>query len=256
MPAYPEDPALLEQALGFTFSDRGLLIQALVHRSYHHEHPDETVLSNERLEFLGDAVLGMVIAQHLYHRYPEMSEGAMTSVRAAVVKTPTLARLGADLCLGDYMLMSKGEEAGGGRRRPAVLACAYEALLGAMLIDRGLDDTRRFIIARFEPIVATVVRDRQFKDDKTLLQEAVQGLLGITPRYTVVDTSGPDHEPLFTVQVNVENTVLGRGVGHNKREAEQLAAAEGLTKLDRMLRRGTDGDLSGAEGDISDVEAP
>ncbi len=237
MPAYPEDPQSLEHQLGFTFRDRGLLIQALVHRSYLHEHPETVILSNERLEFLGDAVLGLVIAEHLYHRYPEKNEGALTSIRAAVVKTPTLAQIAASLRLGDYLLMSKGEEQGGGRTRPAVLACAFEALLGAMLIDRGLDETRRFIIPRFDTIVADVVRERLDKDDKSNLQEAVQGLVGVTPHYTLVSTTGPDHEPLFTVEVSVGGEVLGRGVGRSKREAEQLAAAEGLTRLDRMLQQ-------------------
>jgi len=244
MPVYPEDPGQLEQTLGLTFSDRGLLIQALVHRSYQHEHPGAVMPSNERIEFLGDAVLGLVIAEHLYHRYPELKEGEMTSVRAAVVKTPTLARLAADVKLGDYLMMSKGEESGGGRSRPAVLACAYEALLGAMLIDRGLDETRRFIIAHFEPVIAPIVRDKLDKDDKTNLQEQVQGLLGITPRYAIVATSGTQHEPLFTVEVSVGGQVLGTGVGRNKREAEQLAAAEGLTRIDEMLKQRANQDIS------------
>jgi ribonuclease III len=229
---YPESPERLEAALGFTFRDRGLLMEALVHRSYLHEHPDSALPANERLEFLGDAVLGLVIAEHIFHRYPEKREGVLTSIRAAVVKTPTLARMAAALHLGDYVLMSKGEEAGGGRTRPAILACSYEALTGAIFIDQGLEATRRFILAQFQTVLADVVRDRLDRDDKSILQESVQGLLGITPAYRIVSTTGSHHEPLFTVEVSVGAQVMGRGVGRNKREAEQIAAAEALTRLD------------------------
>ncbi len=229
--SYPESPGSLERTLGFAFRDRGLLTQALVHRSYLHEHPDSVLPSNERLEFLGDSVLGMVVAEHIYHHYPEMSEGEMTSIRAAVVKTPTLARLSADLHLGNYLLMSRGEEAGGGRSRQAILACAFEALVGALLIDQGLEQTRCFIFQRFDTLLDDVVRDRLDRDDKSILQEMVQGLLGITPTYRIVETSGTHHEPLFTVEVSAGEQVLGRGIGHNKREAEQLAAAEALIRM-------------------------
>jgi ribonuclease-3 len=232
--SYPQNPDRLEQIVGVTFADRGLLIQALVHRSYLHEHPDSALPSNERIEFLGDSVLGFVIAEHIYQRYPEMKEGEMTSLRAAVVKTPTLAHMAAALHLGDYLLMSRGEESGGGRARAAILACAYEALLGAMLIDRGLEATRRFILEQFQPVLDEVVRDRLDRDDKSILQEMVQGLLGITPVYRIVETSGSHHEPLFTVEVSAGDQVMGCGVGHSKREAEQLAAAEALTRVDRF----------------------
>lgn len=227
----PEPPEQLEKTLGLTFSDRGLLIEALVHRSYLHEHPDSALPSNERLEFLGDAVLSLVIAEHIFHRYPEKGEGTLTSIRAAVVKAPALARMAAALRLGDYVLMSRGEEAGGGRSRAAILASSYEALIGAMHIDQGLDATRRFILAQFEPVLAEVVRDRLDRDDKSKLQETVQGLLGITPVYRIVTIAGTHHEPLFTVEVSVGGQVMGRGEGRNKREAEQLAAAEALTRF-------------------------
>lgn len=230
---YPESPEALERRLGLTFHERGLLLQALVHRSYLHEHPESALPSNERLEFLGDAVLGLIVAEHIYHRYPEMSEGEMTSIRAAVVKTPTLARLSADLHLGNYLLMSRGEEAGGGRARQAILACAFEALVGAMLIDQGLEQTRRFVFQRFGTLLDDVVRDRLDLDNKSILQEMVQGLLGITPTYRIVETGGTHHEPLFTVEVSAGEQVLGRGIGHNKREAEQLAAAEALVRMDK-----------------------
>jgi len=229
--AYPQSPDSLEEAIGVRFGDRGLLTQALIHRSYLHEHPDSALPSNERLEFLGDAVLGLVIAEHIYHRYPEMSEGELTSLRAAVVKAPTLARLAGELHLGDYLLMSRGEEAGGGRARTAILASAYEALIGAMLIDRGLEVTRHFIVTQFGPVLEEVVRRRLDRDDKSMLQEVVQGLLGITPVYRVVETSGPDHEPQFVVEVSAGDQVLGRGSGRSKREAEQMAAAEALRNM-------------------------
>jgi ribonuclease III len=235
--SHPESLGSLEEKLGVHFRDQGLLTQALVHRSYQHEHPDSALPSNERLEFLGDAVLGLIVAEHIYHRYPEMEEGALTSIRAAVVKTPTLARLGAELRLGSYMLMSRGEEVGGGRSRPAILACAFEAVTGAMVIDQGLETTQRFIIGRFGPLLDEVVRDRLDRDDKSRLQEFVQGLLGITPTYRIVETSGSHHEPLFTVEVSAGDQVLGHGIGHNKREAEQLAAAEALIRMDKLTAR-------------------
>ena len=228
------DIAELEAALGVVFSDRSLLMQAMVHRSYLHEHPGSAMPSNERLEFLGDAVLGLLIAEHIYHRYPEMNEGAMTSIRAAVVKAPALAQLAAGLRLGDHLLMSRGEEAGGGRTRQANLARAFEALIGAILIDQGLDATRRVTIAQVHETLDEIVRERLDRDDKSLLQELVQGLLGITPTYRIVSTSGPDHEPLFTVEVCAGEQLLGAGSGRSKREAEQVAAAEGLTRMNSM----------------------
>jgi ribonuclease III len=225
------DIAELEAGLGVTFHDRSLLMQAMVHRSYLHEHPDSAMPSNERLEFLGDAVLGFVVAEHIYHRYPEMNEGEMTSIRAAVVKSPALAQLAVGLQLGSYLLMSRGEEAGGGRTRPAILARAFEALIGAMLIDQGLDATRSFTIAQMHEVLGEIVRERLDRDDKSILQELVQGLLGITPTYRIISTSGPDHEPLFTVEVRAGEQILGAGSGRSKREAEQSAAAEGLTRM-------------------------
>lgn len=224
----------LEVVLGVTFRDRSLLMQAMVHRSYLHEHPDSAMPSNERLEFLGDAVLGLIVAEHVYHRYPEMDEGAMTSIRAAVVKAPALAQLAASLHLGDHLLMSRGEEAGGGRTRPTNLARTFEALIGAMLIDQGLDTTRSFTIAQVHETLGEIVRQRLDRDDKSLLQELVQGLLGITPTYRIIGTSGPDHEPLFTAEVRAGEQLLGSGSGRSKREAEQLAAAEGLTRMNGL----------------------
>lgn len=225
----------LEKNIGVTFADRGLLMQALVHRSYLHEHPGSAVQNNERLEFLGDAVLGFVIAEHIYHRYPELSEGGMTSLRAAVVRAQMLAQLADEIHLGEYLLMSRGEESGGGRSRPAILASAFEALLGAMLIDQGFGATRDFIIAQMAGVLDTIVRDRLGHDDKSSLQEVIQGLLGITPSYRIVATTGPDHQPLFTVEVSAGEQVLGSGSGRNKREAEQAAAAEALSRMDRGL---------------------
>jgi len=160
-----------------------------------------------------------------------MSEGDLTSIRAAVVKTATLAQLASNVHLGDYLLMSHGEEISGGRNRPAILACAYEALIGVLLIDQGLEAARHFILTQFAPVLDEVVRNRLDRDNKSILQELVQGLLGITPVYRVVEISGPQHEPLFTVEVSAGEQVLGRGSGRNKREAEQAAAAEALARM-------------------------
>jgi len=222
----------LADALRISFRDPGLLMQALVHRSYLHEHPESVLPSNERLEFLGDAVLGLVIASHLYHRYPEMDEGELTALRAAVVKAATLARVASQLGLGQHILMGKGEESSGGRSRAALLAGAFEALVGAIMIDQGLDAAQDFAIRHLAPILDEIVRAELHRDDKSRLQELTQGLLGLTPTYRVVEVSGPDHDRLFTVEVWSGQQALGRGRGRSKREAEQAAARDALARLE------------------------
>lgn len=223
-----DDLDSLEERIGLSFQDRALLQQALIHRSYLHENPDLVLPSNERLEFLGDAVLSLVAAEHLYQHYPEMSEGDLTALRAALVKSETLAEFGASLSLGNYIAMSKGEEASGGRQRPAILARTFEALIGAIFLDKGLEATREFLLRFLKPALEEVTRLNLDKDFKSRLQELAQGQWHITPHYKTVHVAGPDHARRFTVQVFVGDEMVGEGTGPSKQAAQQAAARAAL----------------------------
>ncbi len=219
----------LEETLGLEFDDKSLLQQAFVHRSYINENPGFKLQSNERLEFLGDAVLGFVVAENLYRLFPDLSEGALTSMRAALVRSETLARVGRRLGLGAYLFLGRGEEAAGGRLRPTILASTFEALLGALLLDRGLDACRHFILTTLQDELARVVREKSSKDYKSRLQETTQGRWQLTPTYRTIAVEGPDHDRIFTVEVLVGGKPLAQGTGRNKQAAEQDAARQALT---------------------------
>jgi len=209
-----------------------LLRQALAHRSYLYEHPDAGVESNERLEYLGDAVLTYVSSLYLYRHFPQLQEGQLTSLRAAAVRAETLAQFAQRIDLGRHLLLGRGEERSGGRNRPLLLSSAFEALIGAILLDQGLDTVteflQRFLPAEFEAIVA----DRRQENSKSRLQELTQGTMQATPVYRTVRASGPSHARTFEVEVLVKDEVAGRGWGHSKREAEQAAARAALEKLE------------------------
>ncbi len=209
-----------------------MLRQALAHRSYLYEHPDAGVESNERLEYLGDAVLTYVSSLYLYRHFPQLQEGQLTSLRAAAVRAETLAQFAQRIDLGRHMLLGRGEERSGGRNRPLLLSSAFEALIGAILLDQGLDTVteflQRFLPAEFEAIVA----DRRQENSKSRLQELTQGTMQATPVYRTVRASGPSHARTFEVEVLVKDEVAGRGWGHSKREAEQAAARAALEKLE------------------------
>jgi ribonuclease-3 len=209
-----------------------LLRQALAHRSYLYEHPDAGVESNERLEYLGDAVLTYVSSLYLYHHFPQLQEGQLTSLRAAAVRAETLAQFAQRIDLGRHLLLGRGEEKSGGRRRPLLLSSAFEALIGAILLDQGLDAVteflQRFLPAEFEAIVA----DRRQENSKSRLQELTQATMQATPVYRTVRASGPSHARTFEVEVLVKDEVAGRGSGHSKREAEQAAAQAALDRLE------------------------
>lgn len=223
-----DDLLQLEQALGLQFDDKSLLQQAFVHRSYLNENPGFKLGSNERLEFLGDAVLGFVVAEHLYQLLPDLPEGALTSLRAALVKSETLARMARRLGLGAYLFLGKGEEASGGRTRPTILASTFEALVGAILLDQGLDASRRFVLSNLQDELARAVREKSEKDFKSRLQELAQGRWQVTPTYRTVSAEGPDHERIFTVEVLLAGKPVSQGVGRNKQSAEQDAARQAL----------------------------
>ncbi len=241
-----------ESLLGLSFGDKSLLTRALTHRSYLNENPDLPYLDNERLEFLGDAILDFVAAEYLYQRYPEMSEGDLTSLRAALVKGETLARFAVDLGLPAHLLMSRGEDAAGGRTRVPLLAGALEALIGALYLDQGLDPARELVL-RFLPAEAEHIhQERLDRDAKSLLQELSQGRLQVTPQYRLVQTRGPDHAKEFTIEVVLKDQVYGRGAGRSKQVAEQEAARVALNALREELSRRDHAALIALRGQVND----
>jgi ribonuclease-3 len=226
----------LEEILRITFIDKSLLRRALTHRSYLNENPDYPLSDNERLELLGDAVLDFLTAKYLYNRFPEMAEGRLTSLRAALVKTETLAQFAKDWNLGEHLLLSRGEAESGGRERQAILCAAFEALVGAILLDQGLQAAEDFTLRCIEPEVSHILDEELYKDAKSTLQELTQGQLQITPIYRTVAERGPDHAKEFTVEVLIGDEVYGRGIGHNKQVAEQEAAQVALQRMSLEFR--------------------
>ncbi|MBN1642943.1 MAG: ribonuclease III [Anaerolineae bacterium] len=229
------DISAAENALSLAFQDKTLLQRALTHRSYLNENPDYPLEDNERLEFLGDAVLDFAVGQYLYERFPEENEGFLTSLRAALVCTRSLSEFATQIGLGNHLLLGRGEDEGGGRERPAVLCGAFEALVGALYLDRGMEDVTDFILPIFEPALDNVLRNNLDKDAKSVLQELSQAYLGYTPRYHTVGTRGPDHDRIFTVAVTINGVTYGKGEGRSKQASAQAAAAEAIEHLDAML---------------------
>ena len=222
----------LVASLKIKIDDLALLRQALVHRSYLNEHPESSLASNERLEFLGDAVLGLVIGESLVRDYPDLGEGELTRRRAALVRTETLAEAANELGLGKWLLLSKGESAGGGQQRESVIGDAFEAVIGAIYLDQGLESARKFAIEALDRHLKLDPAELGRKDPKSELQERVQRVDGSTPTYEVVRVSGPDHARSFAVAVRVGEQEMGMGEGASKRKAEQEAAKIALKKLE------------------------
>jgi ribonuclease III len=222
----------LEQALGLVFVDKSLLQRALTHRSYLNEHPEFALEDNERLEFLGDAVLDFVTGAFLYHRFPELAEGPLTSLRSALVRRDTLARFARRFDLGRYLSLGHGEAESGGRERPALLCATFEALVGAIYLDQGLEVVHQLLEPLIGPEVTATLRERADRDAKSQLQEMAQAWLHHTPRYTTVAESGPDHAKEFTVQVTIGRNAYGQGTGPSKQQAAQVAAQVALERLE------------------------
>lgn len=221
----------LEQTLGLVFNDKSLVQRALTHRSYLNEHPEFSFEDNERLEFLGDAVLDFVTGEYLYHRFPELREGPLTSLRSALVRRETLARFARQLDLGRHLLMGYGEAETGGRERPAILCATFEAVVGAIYLDQGLAVVQRFIEPLIGPEVTRILQEHLDKDAKSLLQELAQARLQHTPRYTTIAENGPNHAKEFTVQVTIGGVAYGQGTGRSKQQAAQAAAQAALERL-------------------------
>jgi ribonuclease III len=218
----------LDRALGVRLDDPSLRTAALTHRSYAFEHG--LAVTNERLEFLGDAVLGIVVTDLAYRRFPELPEGALAKLRAAIVNMHSLADVARDLELGSVLLLGKGEEQSGGRDKESILGDALEAAFGAVYLDRGLDVASELIERLFWPRMEAYVRGEGDRDYKTILQELASQDLHVLPEYRIVD-AGPDHEKEFTATVFLGGTRWGRGTGRSKKEAEQRAARQAYGEL-------------------------
>ncbi|MGN0400606.1 MAG: ribonuclease III [Blautia sp.] len=218
----------LEKKIGYSFQDFDLLIKAMTHSSYANEQKSEKREHNERLEFLGDAVLELISSDYLFRNYPDTPEGTMTKKRASMVCEPTLALCAREIPLGEYLLLGKGEDATGGRQRDSIVSDAMEALIGAIYLDGGFANAKEFI-DRF--ILNDIENKQLFYDSKTTLQEIVQGSYEEDVRYEIVKEEGPDHNKSFYVHALLGNRILGEGCGHTKKAAEQQAAYCAIKKL-------------------------
>ena len=219
------------ERLGLPVRDLDLLEQALVHSSWLHEHPDAARGHNERLEFLGDAVVNLTISEALYVRHPDDDEGVLSARRAAIVSTVGLARLAGRIELGQAVLLGQGESQRSGRRRPSLLASSFEALVGALYLDLGFERVRAWLVALATPELDLDAPIGSLKSPKSRLQEYTQRRSGERPEYRLLDASGPDHEKSFRIEVWVGGEVLGVGAGSSRREAETAAAAEAIERL-------------------------
>jgi ribonuclease-3 len=227
----PKDTASLLKLLEIDFRRPALLEQALVHRSYLNEAPELELESNERMEFLGDAVLGLIVSERLYTDYPALSEGHLSQIRSLLVRWDTLAEVAERISLGDYLVLGRGEEMSGGRNRPSNLAGALEAVIGAAFLDGGMGKARRLVLGLLDPELEKVAAGAVAVDSKSRLQHVVQSRWHEIPKYRLVSSVGPDHAKTFTVEVMAHSEVLGRGEGRNKKQAELAAARRALEAL-------------------------
>ena len=225
------DVQRLQDVIGLRFNDQALLQEALVHRSFLNENPGFGLRSNERLEFLGDALLDFIVGEYVYQRCPEKEEGHLTSLRAALIRQGTLARFAGSIQLGDYLCLSRGEDEGGGRSKAGLLADTFEALVAAIYLDRDLAAVREFVMRFVQPETTRILEGGLERDDKSRLQEWAQGEFQVMPVYRTVMERGPDHAKEFTVEVLIGDKVYGRGEGRSKQAAEQEAAQQALQKV-------------------------
>ena len=217
-----------EEKIGVKFKDKNLLKQAFTHRSYLNENPSLSLEQNERLEFLGDAVLELAITEYLYKKYPKKTEGEMTALRAALVNSIMLSEVASELNIGDLMLLSKGEAKSLGKARQYILANAFEAIIGAVYLERGYEETFGFLEKNLFGKTEEVIEKKLWIDAKSLFQEKAQEIESITPSYKVLSESGPDHEKVFIMGVFLGDELVAEGKGASKQEAEQDAARNGL----------------------------
>lgn len=227
------DLKAIQEQIGLVFNNNNLLRQALTHRSYINEHGDVSISDNERLEFLGDAVLDFLVGDMLYQRFPDMPEGDLTRLRAALVRTESLAELAQDIGLGQALRMGKGEESSGGRQRPTNLCATFEAVVGALYLDQELKAVRAFVTPRLDALLEQVLADARDRDARSRLQEWSQAEHNLTPAYRTVSASGPDHQKEFVVEVVIGQRAVAHGTGRSKQAAAQSAAREALRLLEK-----------------------
>lgn len=226
------DLAALEEKIGVRFQDYSLLIRALTHRSYLNENSERFLEDNERLEFLGDAVLDFVVGAYLYNRFPEMDEGELTSLRAALVRASTLATFARQWELGHYLRLGLGEAEGGGRSRTPILCATFEAVIGAIYLDQGLPVAQMLVEGLIAPALVPIIAESLHKDAKSEFQVWAQARYNVTPHYAVLEAAGPDHAKVFTVQVMVGEQVWGVGQGSSKQVAAMAAARSAMAKAE------------------------
>jgi len=227
---------MLQKNLGITFKDEEVLKNALVHRSWLNEHRDENYSSNERLEFLGDAILEFWITKNLYVKFPELPEGILTNIRAAIVCTENLATKSESLSVGKYILLSKGEEKTEGQKNLSILADTLEAIIGAIFIDSGIKSAEAFLTKIFIEELISRGQAGDVKDSKTFFQETAQANYKITPTYRILEQEGPDHRKLFRVGVFLDTKKIAEGSGWSKQEAEEKAAEKALTIIKNEVK--------------------
>lgn len=234
---YLDNIKKLEKKIKYRFKNRNLPLLAITHSSFANENKAMGVCSNERLEFLGDAVLNIVVSEHIYLKYPELPEGELTKIRAAVVCEPTISNCAKELELGEHILLGKGEEMTGGRRRTSILSDVFEAVAGAVYLDGGLRQAKRFLLRVLGKYIDDVEGRSVFVDYKTKLQEMVQRVGKAGMVYEVTGESGPEHDKIFEVQVRAGSKVMGKGKGRSKKEAEQVAASDAIRTMENEKKK-------------------
>lgn len=222
------DFSIFEKKIGVSFKDKNLLMQAFIHRSYINENPNTGMTHNERLEFLGDAVLELVVTDYLYKKYNTYTEGELTALRSALVNAIIISEIASKIGMNEYLLLSRGESKDTGKARQYILANTYEAFVGAIYMDSGYDVAEKFIIETLLPYTEEIVTKKLWRDAKSLVQEKSQEFFSLTPAYKVLSESGPDHDKHFTVGILFGGDLIAEGKGKSKQEAEQSAAQSAL----------------------------
>lgn len=224
----------LQKKIKLKFNNLGLLEQATAHRSYLNEAAGKEINSNERLEFLGDTVLSLIISDWLFEKFPQYPEGQLTNLRSNIVRTSALAQIAQKLNIGDYLLLSRGERDSNGSQNPSILADAMEAVIGSIYLDQGIEPTQKFIKENFTHLVEEITISGQLKDAKSLLQEKLQAEAKQTPIYKTLEENGPDHDKIFTVGVYAGDELLAKGQGKSKQLAQESAAKKAFEKFSRF----------------------
>ena len=224
----------LEEKIGLKFKSKDLLKTAFIHRSYLNEHPKEKLPHNERLEFLGDSVLGIIISDYLFRKFPKDPEGDLTNYRSSIVNARILSKVSREMGLGNYLFLSKGEESTGGRERQYILANTYESLLGAIYLDSGVGEAEKFVQNTLIGHLHEIIKHKLYKDHKSQLQEISQSRFNVTPNYKVISEVGPDHTKVFETGAYLDKKLLAKGQGKSKQSSEQEAARAALEKIKKI----------------------